>query len=347
MGRIRTIKPEYQRHLEIYLTEKETGLPLRAAFPGFWMIADREGRFRWQPEILKLDILPFDNIDFNRVLDALERVDLIRSYVVDGKKYGYIPTFLKHQVVNMREQKSVLPAPDLDETLKDPCTHMTRHVHAHDSHMSCTGHAQDTSPSACNILNSLNHSTSPVHTHDLYCGEGEEEREKEEKNISPPSGGSSPAPGESAPASDGKFEIENVVRETTGACEAMSRPAILDKIKKPKPCRHQAVIDAYHSCCPSLPRVESWNEASQRVLTARWREKRERQDTEWWERYFRRVHLSDFLTGRVKDFVATLNWLIGPRNMEKVLNGAYDNRASPVSERLRNNIRACEEFINT
>jgi hypothetical protein len=42
-----------------------------------------------------------------------------------------------------------------------------------------------------------------------------------------------------------------------------------------------------------------------------------------------------------------LNWLIGPKNMEKVLNGAYDNRSSPMPERLRNNIRACEEFINT
>jgi|AMWB02.1.fsa_nt_gi hypothetical protein len=173
------------------------------------------------------------------------------------------------------------------------------------------------------------------------------------KNISPPSGGSSPSVGD-AHASGEKFEIENRGSETADAA-ILPRDAVilakqchvLDENKKPKPCRHQAVIDVYHSCCPSLPRVESWNEASQRVLSARWREKRERQEIEWWERYFRRVNLSDFLTGRVKDFVATLNWLIGPKNMEKVLNGAYDNRSSPVPERLRNNIRAGEEFINT
>jgi hypothetical protein len=274
------------------------------------------------------------------VLDALKRIDLIRSYVVDGKKYGYIPTFLKHQVVNMREQKSVLPAPDMDETQKDPCMHLTCTVHAHDTHTPCTGHAHDNTHETYNILKSFEHSTSPVHAHDLYCGEGEKEREKEEKIISPPSGGSSPLPGESAPASGERSEIKNRGSETTEA-------AILDENKKPKPCRHQAVIDAYHSCCPSLPRVESWNEASRRVLNARWREKRERQEIEWWERYFRRVNLSDFLTGRVKDFVATLNWLIGPKNMEKVLNGAYDNRSSPMPERLRNNIQACKEFINT
>lgn len=166
------------------------------------------------------------------------------------------------------------------------------------------------------------------------------------KNISPPSGGSSPSAGD-ARASGEKSEIENRGSETADVAILPRDAVIFDENKKPKPCRHQSVIDAYHSCCPSLPRVESWNEASQRVLTARWREKRERQEIEWWERYFRRVNLSDFLTGRVKDFVATLNWLIGPKNMEKVLNGAYDNRSSPVPERLRNNIRACKEFINT
>jgi len=166
------------------------------------------------------------------------------------------------------------------------------------------------------------------------------------KNISPPSGGSSPSTGDTR-ASDEKSEIENRGSETADVAILPRDAVIFDENKKPKPCRHQSIIDAYHSCCPSLPRVESWNETSQRVLTARWREKRERQEIEWWERYFRRVNLSDFLTGRVKDFVATLNWLIGPKNMEKVLNGAYDNRSSPMPERLRNNIRACEEFINT
>lgn len=111
-------------------------------------------------------------------------------------------------------------------------------------------------------------------------------------------------------------------------------------------CPHQVIIDAYHFHCPALPRVESWSEASQRVLAARWREKRERQEIAWWRGYFQRVDASAFLTGRVKDFAANLNWLIGPKNMEKVLNGFYDNRKAVMPERLRNNIEAGMEFIN-
>ncbi len=117
--------------------------------------------------------------------------------------------------------------------------------------------------------------------------------------------------------------------------------------KKGKPvCPHQVIIEAYHQLCPVLPRVESWNDASQKVLATRWRERPERQEIEWWERYFKRVNLSDFLNGRVKEFTANLNWLIGPKNMEKVLNGFYDNRKAAMPERLRNNIQAGMEFIN-
>jgi hypothetical protein len=58
-----------------------------------------------------------------------------------------------------------------------------------------------------------------------------------------------------------------------------------------------------------------------------------------------RVNRSDFLTGRVKEFSANLNWLIGPKNMEKVLNGFYDNRGTPIPERLRNNTAAAMDFI--
>lgn len=71
MARIRTIKPEFFRHAGLFDLEQETGLPLRVAFAGLWTAADREGRFAWKPRELKLDCLPFDLVDFSRVLDAL------------------------------------------------------------------------------------------------------------------------------------------------------------------------------------------------------------------------------------------------------------------------------------
>jgi hypothetical protein len=111
VARIRTIKPEFFKNSRLHEAEIAAGLPLRLAFAGLWCCADREGRFRWKSKELKLDCLPYDDVDFEAVMVALERNDNIRSYVVDGKKFGYIPAWSDHQIVNARETPSVLPEP--------------------------------------------------------------------------------------------------------------------------------------------------------------------------------------------------------------------------------------------
>jgi len=111
MARIRTIKPDFFRHHALYSLEIETGFPLRVAFAGLWTAADREGRFRWIPEELKLDCLPYDNLDFSRVLDALTTRGFIVKYASNGQWFGWDSSFCRHQVVNNREKGSVLPQP--------------------------------------------------------------------------------------------------------------------------------------------------------------------------------------------------------------------------------------------
>ncbi len=111
MARIRTVKPELFEHEELFDLERETGLPLRLAFIGLFTCCDREGRFKWRPRTLKLSVLPHDEIDFARVLDALATRDFVRKYEFDGVEYGVIPTFYKHQVINNRESPSDNPAP--------------------------------------------------------------------------------------------------------------------------------------------------------------------------------------------------------------------------------------------
>lgn len=113
MARIRTIKPSFFRHLDLYLLEQSSGLPIRVAFAGMWTVADREGRFRWHPEELKLDCLPYDNVRFADVMNALERGGFIRRYEASGKEYGVIPTWAEHQKIGNREAQSAIPAPDL------------------------------------------------------------------------------------------------------------------------------------------------------------------------------------------------------------------------------------------
>lgn len=129
MARIRTIKPEFFRHHRLYLAEKETGLPLRMAFAGLWTAVDREGRFKWKPAELKLDCLPYDDIDFGLILDALAKNNFVVSYKVGEKRFGYIPSWSEHQVINKREAASQLPDPNGENA--SMCVHSTKHVPAH------------------------------------------------------------------------------------------------------------------------------------------------------------------------------------------------------------------------
>ncbi len=111
MARIRSIKPEFFRHYRLFELEAETGLPLRVAFSALWCAADREGRFEWVPPQLKVECLPYDDVDFSRVLDALATRGFVVKYEVDGREFGFIPGFTKHQVINNRERASDLPKP--------------------------------------------------------------------------------------------------------------------------------------------------------------------------------------------------------------------------------------------
>lgn len=116
MARIRTVKPDTFKHEDLFDAEQESGLPLRLAYVGLWTQCDREGRFAWRPRQLKTDVLPYDDVDFSRVLDALWTRGFIVKYACDGNTYGCIPSWHRHQVINNREKDSDLPAPD-DETI--------------------------------------------------------------------------------------------------------------------------------------------------------------------------------------------------------------------------------------
>ena len=111
MSRIRTVKPELFKHEGLFEAETYTNLPLRLAFVGLLTCCDREGRFRWRPQRLKLDMLPYDNIDITKILDALLNYGFINKYEHQGNWYGCIPSWFKHQQINHREIASDIPAP--------------------------------------------------------------------------------------------------------------------------------------------------------------------------------------------------------------------------------------------
>lgn len=110
MARIRTVKPELFRHETLFELEEATKLPIRVAWMGLFTVCDRNGCFRWQPRHLKLDVLPWDNVDFSEVLRALESAGLVHKYEANGEAYGFIPSFTKHQKLDPKE-KARFPLP--------------------------------------------------------------------------------------------------------------------------------------------------------------------------------------------------------------------------------------------
>jgi hypothetical protein len=144
MARIRTVKPELFRHEDLFEAEKEFNLPLRVAFIGLFTCCDREGRFRWRPRILKLDILPYDDVDMSRVLDALCTRGFLVKYEANGELYGCVLSFNKHQVINNRESDSELPPyPKNNHTNKDLLTSESREPDASRSCLSGRGREEE------------------------------------------------------------------------------------------------------------------------------------------------------------------------------------------------------------
>ena len=135
----------------------------------------------------------------------------------------------------------------------------------------------------------------------------------------------------SNPASDASNPAADASNPAADAPEpGITRKNQKHKGDKPPPCPHDEIIKIYHETLPTLRRVREWNTQRKKLLKQRWAEKPERQNLDYWRRYFEYVNKSDFLTGRVngtgdrKSFTADLEWLIRPQNFVKVVEGKYN-----------------------
>lgn len=109
MARARNIKPGF--FTNEYLSDLQ---PLaRLLFIGLWCHADREGRLEDRPKRLKVDILPYDNCDIDKLLNTLadSPEKFITRYEVGGRRYMQVSNFTKHQNPHIKEPTSTIPAP--------------------------------------------------------------------------------------------------------------------------------------------------------------------------------------------------------------------------------------------
>jgi hypothetical protein len=87
----------------------------------------------------------------------------------------------------------------------------------------------------------------------------------------------------------------------------------------------KSVLSLYDTL--GLPRITKLTPPRKRALRARLKEHPE---YTWWENFFARVKRSDFLMGRKKgvNWKATFDWLMKPANLQKVLEGNYDQQSA-------------------
>lgn len=93
MSRIRSIHPGFFTDERLV----STSMAARLLFLGLGVEADDKGIFEWKPVTLKMRIFPADNVDVASCLGELEQAGVIQSYEMDGRKYGAIRNFRRHQ----------------------------------------------------------------------------------------------------------------------------------------------------------------------------------------------------------------------------------------------------------
>lgn len=132
------------------------------------------------------------------------------------------------------------------------------------------------------------------------------------------------------PSSSMSSSNKNVLLDTpNGVSSPVETGDQLNQSKIPR-CPQEKIKSLYHEIlCPPMPPVNEWSPELEKILRNMWRDNPDRWNLDWWEDYFKFVKLSDFLTGRVNDFIADLEWIIRPRNRTKILNGRYHNKGSP------------------
>lgn len=106
MARIRTIKPEFWQDEDIALLDPRTQL----LAIGLLNQSDDEGFFKAHPQLIKSSIFPFsdNSLNVHGMLTELSNIGYLTLYKgVDGKAYGIVNNFTKHQKVNRPQASKI------------------------------------------------------------------------------------------------------------------------------------------------------------------------------------------------------------------------------------------------
>ena len=115
MARIRTIKPEFGHHDRLSALPAEVHLFAALLLP----FADDEGYFPAHPKLLHAGLCPLRELGMSvpEILGKLEQIKYIERFTgTDGREYGYIVNFLKHQRVAHATASKISPLRECEST---------------------------------------------------------------------------------------------------------------------------------------------------------------------------------------------------------------------------------------
>jgi len=109
--RSRNIKPGFYKNEDL----AECSCWARLIFPGLWMMADKNGVLENRPKRIKAELLPFDSVEIEPLIDELEARMLVVRFEKNGASCLWIPGFSKHQSPHYSEKSIGILPPDKQE----------------------------------------------------------------------------------------------------------------------------------------------------------------------------------------------------------------------------------------
>ena len=124
---------------------------------------------------------------------------------------------------------------------------------------------------------------------------------------------------------EGERDREKDILTTTDVV-VCAQPAAAARKKDDVP--YEEIAKAYNDTAISYPALRKLSDRRRSAIRARWHGSGYRLDD--FKELFKRAEASSFLKGANKnDWRASFDWLVNDTNMAKVLDGNYDDRASP------------------
>lgn len=109
--RARNIKPGFFKNSKLGRLSPHH----RLLFEGLWCLADGLGRLKDDPDTIKIEVLPYDDVDADTLLNdlATSSEKFITRYEVDGVAVIQVNNFEKHQNPHPNERKKGSEFPDV------------------------------------------------------------------------------------------------------------------------------------------------------------------------------------------------------------------------------------------